>query len=172
MERTNKDKEKKKVYKEKLREAERKIDVLTMELKLVREERDRMIGEKCLATAKYKEHIEEVASIQERYQSLENSYIKQKLDHINLKSNHESLAEDFEVLKKLLSSRDKEIQALTKQHDQKRKAHPDTPTRNKELLKPPQINKNIRPFPSTSFSFNLISSNKNFFASSFRDDDH
>lgn len=172
MENLGKDKIKKKEYKARLQQAELKIEQLSLELQLVREERDRTIGEKCLATAKYKENTEEIHSLQSRYQMLESNYIKQKLDHINLKSNHESLQEDFEVMKKLLAARDKEIQALTRQNDSKRKNHPDTPTRNKELLKPPQVNKNIRPFPSTSFSFNLISSNKNSFASSFRDDDH
>lgn len=168
-----KQKIKKKEYKEKWRETEKRAELLECELKIVREERDRVIGEKCLATAKFKENSEELVLMQNQFQVLENSYVKQKVEFVNLKSAHESLKEDFEVLKKMLAMRDKEIQGLSKQQDIRRKAHPNTPTRAKDTLKPPHLNTNIRPFPSTSFSFNLISSsNKNSFTSSFREEDH
>jgi len=168
-----KEKNKKKEYKEKWKEAERRAELLESELKLVKEERDRFIGEKCLATAKFKENSEELVVTQNRFQMLENNYVKQKVEYVNLKSAHESLKEDFEALKKMLTLRDKEIQGLSKQQDLRRKAHPNTPTRSKDSLKPPNPNPSIRPFPSTSFSFNLISSsNKNSFTSSFREEDH
>lgn len=173
MEEDCKDKAKKKLYKNKWKDAERVIEMLKHELNLLRDERDRAIGERCLVTANLKETSEELSLMHSRFEMLENNYVKQKVEHANLKSLHESMSEDFEIIKKMLTARDKEIQNLTKQQEIRRKKNPETPTRSKELLKPPSQNKNIRPFPSSSFSFNFISSsNKNSFTSSFREEDH
>lgn len=171
MDQVAKSKAKKREYKTKLAAALRRIESLEYELALIRTERDKAIGEKCLATAKLKEQAEELTSFQARATALENSYVTMKIEHVNLKSNFESLKDDYDISKKMIQLRDREIQNLTKSQDSKRKNHPDTPTRMKETLRPP-VNKNIKPFPSTSFSFNLIHSNKNSFTSSMRDDDH
>lgn len=162
-------KQKKREYKKKFLEAQRLLQDTQYELKLLRDERDKAIGEKCLATAKMKEQFEDLSSLQFRYQHLETSYISMKIDHVNLKSNYESLKDDYEISKKMLAMRDKEIQGLSKIQDSKRKAQPDTPTRLKEPQRPP-INKNIRPFPSASFSFNLISSKQSSFNGSFKEE--
>ena len=58
-----------------------------------------------------------------------------------------------------------------KAQDPKKKAIPDTPTRCKESLRPP-MNKNLKPFPSTSFSFNIMTNSRSSHTNSMRDDDH
>ena len=159
------------VYKRNLENALRHSQDLEFELKLVREERDKAIGEKYLALAKLKEQAEDVASLQARFQAMETSSITMKIEHVNLKSNYESLKDDNDISKKLLQIRDNEIRNLIQAQDPKRRPQPQTPTKLKESIRPP-INKNLKPFPSASFSFNIIPSHRLSNNGSLREDTH
>jgi chromosome segregation ATPase len=163
-------KAKKSTYKLKLNESIKEVQALQRELEQVRQERDKAIGEKCLAQAKLKEQDEEVCSLQLNLKALESSYITMKIEHANLKSNYESLKDDHEIVRKMICIRDNEIKSLTNIQNTQKKIGNLVP-KAKESLKPP-INKNIKPFPSSSFSFNLYSNNKPSHSSSWREDDH
>lgn len=153
--------------KQKVEEDRRKIQDLEFELKLVREERDKAIGEKYLALAKLKEQCEEVVCLQDRVHQLETSFITMKIEHVNLKSNYESLKDDLDISKKMLQIRDNEIRGLAQAQDLKRTQKTETP-KGKDAR--PPTNKNIRPFPSTSYSFNIISSSHSSRRNSFREE--
>ena len=165
-------KTKKKAYKAKLAEALRQKEELLYELQLLRSERDKAIGEKCLAQAKLKEQTEETISLQADYQSIEKSFISMKIEHVNLKSAHESLKDDHEISKKMLKLRDNEISSLLKTQDPKKKLPPSVPKNNAKEPAKIQMNKNIKPFPSTSFSFNIYSPNRGSLSNSYREEEH
>lgn len=183
----DKSKNENKILKATIEQLKEHTQDLARNLKLVTEERDTEIGKRFLAIAQLKEQTEELQSAIKRAEYCEDAYIKLKLSYVEIQSQFETMKDELEAANKILKIKDTEINNLSKSNDRITK-NPKQSSYNRPLYSLPSdrvtrnpsfnesktidLSKNIKAFPSSSYSFNLLKPRKRSIASSLKGDEN